>query len=142
MASVRTEIIDAIRAAVVASAVSGARVTRGRQTTVNSAGLPETFVYPLREDAEAQTMGGPTRLWERKFSVMVDHYAKAATAEDLEEGFEATEDLITAAVLPITLGVLARDILLTSTEWLYNGKENEFVGCVRLTFSAVYYKTQ
>jgi len=142
----RTTIKSAIVTAITASSsIAGSRVYKGRKNPLPDAAtsFPVVYVWMLRETNDTQTMTR-SRTQMRTMDVAVDYWATAATPSALEDAFDAAVDLITTAVLGGTglVGVARQDILLTSSEYLYEADEAEPFGCARLTFSVKYFSTE
>jgi hypothetical protein len=132
--SYRTTIIDAIMAVIVTANVSSTRVSRGRANVIPDGSYPHTYVYPVREEIESLTTRLPARFLHRTLTVAVDHFARAATPELLEEAFDTAASSIETAIHAVATGSQLRDVVLTTCEWLYEGVEDQPTGCVRLTF--------
>lgn len=143
MANTRTEIKDAlISALAAASNLVGSRVYKGRQNVTSGTNLPLIYVWMAREETDTQTLT-VNRFQLRTLSLMVDYWAQAATPAALEDAFDvACETIRGSALADHTLGGKCKDVLLTSTEYLYEGDEDQPFGCARLTFTAKYFSTE
>lgn len=143
MPSPRTTIKDAIVTAIKAvPAIAGDRVYKGRDNTLSGVNFPAVFVWMLRDDADTNTLSRP-RQRLHQMTVAVDYWAKAATPAALEDAFDTAADAIRTAVCISTLaGVSRQDLILTSTEFLYEASEEQPTGCARLTFTAKYFTTE
>ena len=137
MSTERKTILDAVQAALVTSAVSSTRVYRGRFNEIAGSAFPATYLYPVREEIDTQTIGS-SRFQLRKLTLAVDHWAKSTTTELLEEALDTAGGTIETAVLGVATTTNLRDLLLTSYEWSYEAKEDAPFGCVRLTFTIVF----
>jgi hypothetical protein len=140
----RTTIKDAIVTAIKGdTTIASTRVTKGRYNVPDGASFPQVFVWMMRETAETQTMTR-SRTEMRTMDVAVDYWAKAATSSALEDAFDVACDAIKAAVCGGTglVGVARQDILLTGTEFIYEGDEDTPFGCARLTFTVKYISSE
>lgn len=143
MANSRTGIKDAlVTALAAASNLVGNRVTKGRFNVTEGTNLPLIYLWMVREETDTQTLTG-NRFQLRTMSLAVDYWAQAASTSALEDAFDtACETIRAAAVANSTLGGTCEDILLTSTEYLYEGDEAQPFGCARLTFTVKYFSTE
>ena len=143
MASQRKAIKAAIRekliAANVTDDITADRVFVGRALTLDSTiNVPGIMIYMLRDEAQMETMEKPERFQMRQMDLVVDYWIKAGC--DLENAMDDGAELIEACINENVNNVGARDIVLTATEYVYDGKEDEFNGCARLVFRVIYSK--
>lgn len=143
MANPRTDIKDALVSALAAANnLVGARVYKGRHNVTSGTDLPLIYVWMVREETDTHTLT-VKRSQLRTMSVAVDYWAQAASTSALEDTFDtACETVRTAALGSTTLGGKCQDVLLTSTEYLYEGDEAQPFGCARLTFTIKYFSTE
>lgn len=143
MASARKEIKDALVTALTnVSGLVAARVYKGRYNVTEASNFPLIYVWQLREETDTQTLT-VSRHQLRSLTLAVDYWAKATTPALLEDEFDDKCDTIKAAALASsTLSGKCKDILLTSTDYLYEADEAEPFGCARLTFSVKYFSTE
>lgn len=140
----RTTIKDAIVTAIKADAsIASTRVYKGRYNEPTGATMPVVYVWMQRESSETNTLTR-SRNELRMMDVAVDYWNRSALSATLEDAFDTACDAIKAAVCGGTglVGVARQDILLTSTEYLYEGDEAEPFGCARLTFTVKYFSTE
>lgn len=119
----------------------GNRVAKGRRNLTAGADFPLIYVWMAREDTDTQTLT-VSRFQMRTMTVAVDYWASAATPALLEDGFDDACEVIRTALSDETLGGKAQDLLLTSTEYLYEGDEAQPFGCARLMFTVKYFSTE
>lgn len=143
MSSARKEIKDALVTALTnVSGLVAARVSKGRYNVTSGSDFPLIYVWQVREETDTQTLT-VGRFQLRNLMLAVDYWAKAATTSALEDDFDDKSDTLKAAALASsTLGGKCKDILLTSTEYLYEGDEAEPFGCARLMFTVKYFSTE
>jgi hypothetical protein len=143
MASARKEIKDALVTALTnVTGLVAARVYKGRYNITEGSNFPLIYVWQLREETDTQTLT-VSRHQLRTLTLAVDYWAKAATSALLEDEFDDKCDTLkSAALASSTLSGKCKDILLTSTEYLYEGDEAEPFGCARLTFTVKYFSTE
>jgi hypothetical protein len=143
MPAARTAIFDRIITVLQsASSIAGSRVYKGRHNVLPTAAtdFPVVYTYTLREEVETLTMGSSSRHQTRVLIGAVDYLAKAATAKLLEEGFDTACGLIEAAISADTdLNGTCQDIVLTSTEYLYDGSEDVPFGRAALQYRITYF---
>lgn len=142
----RTDIKDRIVAVIkTASSIASTRVYIGRHNILPAAstGFPVVYVYMLREDMETLTMGSSARHQTRTLILGVDYWAKGATPEATEDGMDTACGLIEAAVAAdTTLNATCKDIVLTSTEYLYDGTEENPFGRAALQYRVTYFSAE
>lgn len=143
MSSPRTTLKDAVITAIKAApSIASTRVYKGRQNVISGANFPAVYVWMLRDEADTNTLSRP-RQRLHTMSLAVDYWAKAATPAALEDAFDTAADAIRAAVcIDSIAGTDRQDLVLTSTEFLYEGDEDQPFGCARLTFSVKYFTTE
>lgn len=116
---------------------TGNNVYESRVYTMQENALPALVIYTKSETSEPLVIG-TDRLMERALSVVVEAYCKAVS------NFDDTIDTISkeveqAIAADTTLGGLAKDTYLESTEIEYTGEGEQPVGYVTLTFLTNYY---
>jgi len=116
---------------------TGNNVYESRVYTMQENALPALVIYTKSETSEPIVIGND-RLMERALSVVVEAYCKATS------NFDDTIDTISkeveqAIAADTTLGGLAKDTYLESTEIEYTGEGEQPVGYVMLTFLTNYY---
>jgi hypothetical protein len=142
MPSQRATIKDAVIAAIKsASSVAGNRVYKGRHNVTSGTNFPLVYVWMQRDDADTNTMSYP-RESLHTMTLAVDYWAKAATPDALEDAFDSAVDAIRDGILDAFVNVARQDLLLTSTEFLYEGDEAEPFGCARSTYTVKYFTTE
>lgn len=144
MPATRTTIKDAAVTAIKAtSAIAGTRVYKGRANVTAGTDFPLCYVWMMREATDTHTLTR-NRNQLRTMELAVDYWNKAATSSVLEDAFDTACDLIKAAVCGGTglAGTAGQDVLLTSTEYLYEGNEDQPFGCARLSFTVKYLSTE
>jgi len=116
---------------------TGSNVYESRVYPIENTKLPALVIYTKSETSEPIVIG-TDRLMSRELSVVVEGYAKATS------NFDDTIDTISKEVEEAisadrTLGGLAKDTYIESTEIEYTGDGEQPVGYVTLTFLTNYY---
>ena len=116
---------------------TGANVYESRVYTLQEDTLPSLVIYTKSETSEPIVIG-TDRVMSRELSVVVEAYCKATS------NFDDTIDTISkeveeAIMADRTLGGLAKDTYVESTEIEYTGDGEQPVGYVTLTFLTNYY---
>ena len=116
---------------------TGANVYESRVYTLQEDTLPSLVIYTKSESSEPIVIG-TDRVMSRELSVVVEAYCKATS------NFDDTIDTISkeveeAIMSDRTLGGLAKDTYVESTEIEYTGEGEQPVGYVTLTFLTNYY---
>ena len=139
MTHMRKQIGDAVVTAVTGLATTGANVFKSRVYPNEQSKLPLLCIYTLIEESEIITMGTPYK-YQRDLEVMIEGYAKATTSLDdaLDQISLEVEEAMAA---DITLGGLAKNTLLGSTEVDMVGEGEVPVGVIKLTYLVRYVTT-
>lgn len=116
---------------------TGSNVFESRVYPLENTKLPALVIYTKSETSEPIVIG-TDRLISRELSVVVEGYCKTTT------NFDDTIDTISkeveeAIAADRTLGGLAKDTYIESTEIEYTGEGEQPVGYVTLTFLTNYY---
>jgi len=116
---------------------TGSNVYESRVYTLQENTLPSLVIYTKSETSEPIVIG-TDRLMSRELSVVVEGYCKATS------NFDDTIDTISkeieeAIAADRTLGGLAKDTYIESTDIEYTGEGEQPVGYVTLTFLTNYY---
>ena len=116
---------------------TGSNVYESRVYTLQEDTLPSLVIYTKSESSEPIVIG-TDRVMSRELSVVVEAYCKATS------NFDDTIDTISkeveeAIAADRTLGGLAKDTYVESTEIEYTGDGEQPVGYVTLTFLTNYY---
>jgi len=116
---------------------TGNNVYESRVYTLQENALPSLVIYTKSEISEPIVIG-TDRTMSRELSVVVEAYCKATS------NFDDTIDTISkeveeAIAADRTLGGLAKDTYIESTEIEYTGEGEQPVGYVSLTFLTNYY---
>ena len=116
---------------------TGSNVYESRVYTLQEDTLPSLVIYTKSESSEPIVIG-TDRVMSRELSVVVEAYCKATS------NFDDTIDTISkevekAIMADRTLGGLAKDTYVESTEIEYTGEGEQPVGYVTLTFLTNYY---
>jgi hypothetical protein len=136
---IKAQIVIVLKAA---SSIASTRVYQGRDNVLPDAttSFPVVYVYMLREDVQTLTLAPSGRHQTRTLMLAVDYLAKAATPEALEAAFDTACGLIEAAIsADTTLAGTCKDIILTSTEYLYEGDEEQPAGRAALGYTVTYF---
>lgn len=116
---------------------TGSNVYESRVYPIENSKLPALVIYTKSEISEPIVIG-TDRVMSRELSVVVEGYAKATS------NFDDTIDTISkeveeAIAADRTLGGLAKDTYLESTEIEFNSEGEKPLGFVSLTFISNYY---
>jgi len=116
---------------------TGSNVYESGVYTLQEDTLPSLVIYTKSETSEPIVIG-TDRVMSRELSVVVEAYCKATS------NFDDTIDTISkeveeAIMADRTLGGLAKDTYVESTEIEYTGEGEQPVGYVTLTFLTNYY---
>lgn len=136
MAHVRKQIRDALAAKLTSDvALVRRNVFSTRVFPLDGGKLPCISVYTSSEGSELLTMGAKTL--RRGVSVVVEAYIRATGVFD--DDADAIAVQVEAAVASdTTLGGVAKDTVLTSTEIEFSGDAEQPIGVARLTFDVLY----
>ena len=116
---------------------TGSNVYESRVYPIENTKLPALVIYTKSETSEPIVIG-TDRVMSRELSVVVEGYAKATS------NFDDTIDTISkeveeAIAADRTLGGLAKDTYLESTEIEFNAEGEKPLGYVSMTFLTNYY---
>lgn len=116
---------------------TGSNVYESRVYTLQDNTLPALVIFTKEETSEPIVIG-TDRVMSRELSVVVEAYCKATS------NFDDTIDTISkeveeAIAADRTLGGLAKDTYIESTDIEYTGDGEQPVGYVTLTFLTNYY---
>jgi hypothetical protein len=116
---------------------TGSNVYESRVYPIENSKLPALVIYTKSETSEPIVIG-TDRVMSRELSVVVEGYAKATS------NFDDTIDTISkeveeAIAADRTLGGLAKDTYLESTQIDFNAEGEKPLGFVSLTFISNYY---
>jgi len=116
---------------------TGSNVYESRVYTLQENTLPSLVIYTKSETSEPIVIG-TDRVMSRELTVVVEAYCKATS------NFDDTIDTISKEVEEAisadrTLGGLAKDTYIESTEIEYTGEGEQPVGYVSLNFLTNYY---
>ena len=141
MTHMRKQIRDAIVTALTGLPTTGTHIFKSRVYPNEQQKLPLLCVYALKEDSEIITMGTPYK-YQRDLEVMIEGYAKAIGVNTLDDVLDLISlEVEEALAVDITLGGLAKNTLLDSTEIDMVGDGEVPVGVIRLTFLVRYVTT-
>jgi hypothetical protein len=134
---VRQQIREYFGTALTGLTTTGSNVYESRVYTLQEDTLPSLVIYTKSEISEPIVIG-TDRVMSRELSVVVEAYCKATS------NFDDTIDTISkeveeAIMADRTLGGLAKDTYVESTEIEYTGEGEQPVGYVTLTFLTNYY---
>ena len=116
---------------------TGANVYESRVYTLQEDTLPSLVIYTKSETSEPIVIG-TDRVMSRELSVVVEAYCKATS--DFDDTIDTISKEVEEAIMADrTLGGLAKDTYVESTEIEYTGEGEQPVGYVTLTFLTNYY---
>jgi hypothetical protein len=139
MAHIRKQIREYFGTQLTGLTTTGANVFESRVYPMQSAKLPALLIYTTSESSEESAFS-KKRVMDRTVNVQVEGFVRTIT------NFDDTLDLIAEEVEVAllddpTLGGLAINTVLTSTEATYSGDSEQPVGTIILTFE-VHYRTE
>jgi len=116
---------------------TGSNVYESRVYPIENSKLPALVIYTKSETSEPIVIG-TDRVMSRELSVVVEGYAKATSNFDdnIDTISKEVEEAIAA---DRTLGGLAKDTFIESTEISFNAEGEKPLGFVSLTFISNYY---
>lgn len=116
---------------------TGSNVYESRVYTLQEDTLPSLVIYTKSESSEPIVIG-TDRVMSRELSVVVEAYCKATS--DFDDTIDTISKEVEEAIMADrTLGGLAKDTYVESTEIEYTGDGEQPVGYVTLTFLTNYY---
>lgn len=132
----RQQIREAVATAVT-GLTSGATVSDSRVYHVESAGLPALLVYAEAETVEYTTFSQGSRRQNRTIDMVIEAIAQATS--DLEDTLDTLAKEVEVAIAgDVTLGGLAKDMRLQSTEIELEGQGEKPTGRARMIFAVDY----
>ena len=137
MSHVRQQIREYFGTNLTGLTTTGSNVFESRVYPLDNTRLPALLIYTKSEASEPIVIG-TDRVMSRELSVVVEGYVKSTT------NFDDTIDTISkeveeAIAADRTLGGLAKDTYLESTEIEFNSEGEKPLGFVSLTFISNYY---
>lgn len=137
MAHVRKTIREYFGTNLTGLATTGSNVYESRVYTLQENTLPSLIVYTKSESSEPVVIG-TDRLMSRELQVIVEGYCKlTANFDDLID--QISLEVEEAIAADRTLGGLAKDTYLESTEIDFTGEGDKPVGFVTLSYLTNYY---
>lgn len=144
MSNIRKTIRDRMKTAITgngpAAALVGSRVIIGRDNITDSTEWPCVFIIPLRDETDTHTMS-VSRQQRRRMTVALEYWLKVASdSTPVEDDIDNGADILTTAVLAdTTLAGACADIVLTSLDYVVEGREELRYGTGRITFVVTYF---
>ena len=137
MSHVRQQIREYFGTNLTGLTTTGSNVYQSRVYPLDNTRLPALLIYTKSEASEPIVIG-TDRVMSRELSVVVEGYVKSTT------NFDDTIDTISkeveeAIAADRTLGGLAKDTYIESTEITFNAEGEKPMGYVSLTFISNYY---
>ena len=131
---VRKQIRDAVKTALTNLVTTETRVFTNRVRAMKKNDLPGLIIYTVEEDSEPGAVGGQLN---RTLDLAVEAYVKTSEIIDDDLDIIAAE-VETAIAGDPTLGGLALDTLISSTEYFLEGEGEKKTGIGRMTFQVGY----
>ena len=137
MSHVRQQIREYFGTTLTGLSTTGTNVVESRVYPIENSKLPALVIYTKSETSEPIVMG-TDRVMSRELSVVVEGYVKATSNFDdaIDTISKEVEEAIAA---DRTLGGLAKDTFIESTEISFNAEGEKPLGFVSLTFISNYY---
>lgn len=136
MAHLRKQIREYFGTQLTGLTTTGSNVFQSRVYPMQAAKLPALLIYTTSESS-SETAFSNRRTQDRRVSVDVEGFVRAIANFDDKLDLIA-EEVETALLDDPTLGGLAINTELTSTEAQYSGEGEQPVGTIRLTFEVQY----
>jgi hypothetical protein len=144
VSSIRTTIRNNVRTALLANssvtALVADRVTIGRDNVTESADWPAIYIVPIRDETNTHTLS-VARQQRRKMILGIEYWVKpTSTTAPCEDSIDAGADAIATAVLADTTQAGAcADTILTSLDYMVEGREELRFGRGLITFETTYF---
>ena len=137
MSHVRQQIREYFGTNLTGLTTTGSNVFESRVYPLDNTRLPALLIYTKSEASEPIVIG-TDRVMSRELSVVVEGYVKSTTNFDdaIDTISKEVEEAIAA---DRTLGGLAKDTYIESTEITFNAEGEKPMGYVSLTFISNYY---
>ena len=142
--SIRKTIRDNIKATLLAdatvAALVGTDIEIGRDNMTESSDWPAIYIVPIRDETDTHTMS-VARQQLRQMILAIEYWVKPASAatpveDDIDTGADAISDAILADT---TQGGSCADTLLTSIDYMIEGREDSRYGVGRVSFTIKYF---
>ena len=132
---VRQQIREKFGTTLTGLTTTGSRVYESRVYPLET--VPALVIYTKSETSEPIVIG-TDRVMSRELSVVVEGYAKASS--DFDDTIDTiSKEVEEAIAADRTLGGLAKDTYIESTEITFNAEGEKPMGYVSLTFISNYY---
>lgn len=136
MTHVRTQIRDNVATQVTGLATTGSNVFKTRLYPITATKLPAILVYANSETNQAVAMKHP-RLSDRELSLSIEGVAKATTS--IEDTLDQIALEVEEAIYgDLTLGGIAKNVVLSSTDIEISADGDQPVGGIRLVYLVKY----
>ena len=142
--SIRKTIRDNIKAALLAdpnvAALVGTDVAIGQDNVTESASWPVIYIVPIRDETDTHTLSVP-RQQMRQMTLIIEYWVKPSNdSTPVEDEIDTGADAIADAMLAdTTQGGACQDTLLTSLEYMIEGREDSRYGVGRVSFTTIYF---
>lgn len=134
---VRQQIREQIGTTLTGLTTTASRVYQSRVYPLETGGTPALLIYTKSEDSEPMVISS-NRLSERNLSVAVEIYVKATS--NFDDTIDTSAKEVEAAIAAdTTLGGLAKDCYLQSTEIDFNAEGEQPLAYATLIFLTNYY---
>lgn len=139
MAHIRKQIREYFGTQLTGLTTTGANVFESRVYPMQSAKLPALLIYTTSEASEESSFS-KKRVMDRTVNVQVEGFVR--TISNFDDQLDLIAEEVEIALLDDpTLGGLAINTVLASTEATYSGDSEQPVGTIILTFE-VHYRTE
>lgn len=139
MAHIRKQIREYFGTQLTGLTTTGANVFESRVYPMQSAKLPALLIYTTSEASEESSFS-KKRVMDRTVNVQVEGFVR--TIANFDDTLDLIAEEVEIALLDDpTLGGLAINTVLASTEATYSGDSEQPVGTIILTFE-VHYRTE
>lgn len=142
--SIRKTIRDNIKATLLAdptvAALVGTDVVIGQENVTQSSSWPAIYIVPVRDETDTHTLSVP-RQQMRRMTLTIEYWVKPANdATPVEDEIDTGADAIADAMLAdTTQGGVCQDTLLTSLDYMIEGREDSRYGVGRISFTIIYF---
>ena len=142
--SIRKTIRDNIKATLLAdttvAALVGTDVTIGQDNVTESVLWPAIYIVPVRDETDTHTMS-VSRQQMRSMTLTIEYWVKPSSdSTPVEDDIDTGADAIANATLAdTTQGGSCADTLLTSIDYMIEGREDGRYGVGRVSFTTKYF---
>ncbi|MDA0307499.1 MAG: hypothetical protein O2832_02100 [Proteobacteria bacterium] len=137
MTHARTQIRNVVKALLLNNTSAGAKVYESRIYPLDDPKLPAILIYTKQESVGDQMSMSKPRTQHRELQLTIEVYVKAnSTIDETADGLALEIEQIIGNDL--SLGGLAKDTILSTTEIQYSDEGEKPIAVITLTFAVLY----